>query len=440
MAAAAGGLPVQVETRASSTASFGKGTRTTLPLKEALTRMAASDGRLYLSAQPPPRPGPGNLPLPAGPLALALATPSPTAPAGLIPLRPACAAGLIPAAVNVWVGGGAGGSGLHADAHDNLLTLVAGKKAVTLFPPSTVGEMATAGTPLRVWPNGRLVFAGPGEDAEADGASPAALLEAAARAAQRAAVESLGEGAGTDEEEEAALEAALAGGVDDFEEEDEEEDARDNGGHPAPSTPPTFSRADLAHPASVRAAYPSFPWRLGGTATLSPGQTLFIPAGWFHFVRSEPEPAGRPAAASPWAGLHCAVNHWFHPPDAAATGGPAAPYSRPYWAGVWEEALASCEGLRVAVAAQERAASAAVRPPPTPSQALQAHPRASPSTDIAAARALLRQGPTGLASFDAGGRRRLRRARQATLLQALSGRRTRHGAQGVLAWARKQRR
>ncbi len=462
LAAAAGHLPVQVETRptggATASSSFGRGTRTLLPLGAALARLA-TDQALYLSAQPPPPPGPGNLPLPAGALALALAAPRPpSAPVGLIPMRPACAAGLIPAAVHAWVGGAAAASGLHADVHDNLLSLVAGTKAVTLFPPAAVGDLATVGTPVRVWPNGRLVFAGEGEDAAADGSSEAGVAEAAARAAQRAAADAVA-GAGTDEEEEAALEAALQGavaggpgGLDDYEEE-EEEDGKAGPPAAASTTPPTFSRADLARPEAVRAAFPSFPWHLAGTVTLRPGQTLFIPAGWFHWVQSTPEPAAGASSPSPWAGLHCAVNHWFHPPDNAVAGGPASPYARPYWAGVWEEALAACPPLREAVEAQERAvvlaAAAAAAGPPTPAPErraagggpAEAPPAAAPADAdaVSAALALLRRGLTGLDSVEAGGRAALRRGRQAVLLQALSGRRTRHGAAGVLAWARKPR-
>ena len=455
LAAAAGHVAVAVETRAGADASFGQGTQAALPFGVALARLAA-DHSLYLSAQAPPRPGRGNLPVPVGELALALATPSPAAPGGLIPVRPALAGGLVLAALNLWVGGAAAASRLHADAHDNLLGVVAGVKTVTLFPPRAVGDLATVGRPVRVWPNGRLVFAGEGEGAGPDGACEAGLAEAAARAAQRAAVAAV-EGGGTDAEEEAALEAALEAGVDgldDFGEEEEEEE----GNRPS-TTPPTFSRADLARPASVRAAFPAFPWSLGRTVALTPGQTLYIPAGWFHFVQSAPEKRGRrggrqPASPSPgWAGLHCAVNHWFHPPDAADEGGPGAPYSRPYWAGVWAEALDACPRLRAAVEAQQEGGGQVVAapppptpvqpPPPTPVQPPAARPsgQAVPASadGIDTAMALMRAGLTGLAAFDAGGRAALRKERRMVVLQALAGRRTRHGAGCALPWLKRRR-
>jgi hypothetical protein len=71
------------------------------------------------------------------------------------------------------------------------------------------------------------------------------------------------------------------------------------------------------------------------------------------------------------------------------------------------------------------------RPPPCPGGA-------SAAADAAAA--LLQSGLADLARLEAGGAAALCAARRASLLKALSGRRTRHGAAGVLPWVKRRRR
>jgi len=94
------------------------------------------------------------------------------------------------------------------------------------------------------------------------------------------------------------------------------------------------------------------------------GDTLFVPAGWFHEVISESAPlddagGSSPAATSPVGGTdvlsggvtrrllslassagdmgatyHAAFNYWFHPPDSADF---SSPYESAFWANDWTE-------------------------------------------------------------------------------------------------------
>jgi len=81
-------------------------------------------------------------------------------------------------------------------------------------------------------------------------------------------------------------------------------------GDAAAATPPNFSRLG----ALELDADGKLPRALDGAHLLEcdiqAGSMLYLPAGWFHEVRS----AG---------GLHCALNYWFHPPDSTE-------YERPY--------------------------------------------------------------------------------------------------------------
>ena len=53
--------------------------------------------------------------------------------------------------------------------------------------------------------------------------------------------------------------------------------------------------------------------------TLTAGEMLYIPCGWFHEVRSLGPPA---------EGGHLALNYWFHPPDGDS-------FHRPYTSDFW---------------------------------------------------------------------------------------------------------
>jgi Cupin-like domain len=58
--------------------------------------------------------------------------------------------------------------------------------------------------------------------------------------------------------------------------------------------------------------------------TITAGQMLYIPAGWFHEVRS----TGGGSEG------HMALNYWFHPPDGTSF---EKPYSSNFWPADWEK-------------------------------------------------------------------------------------------------------
>lgn len=79
-----------------------------------------------------------------------------------VPLRPALLGGLVPHALNVWVGAAREGasSGLHHDHHDNLYVLLRGRKRFRLWSPAWAARMYLHGEVDTVHPNGRIVYKG----------------------------------------------------------------------------------------------------------------------------------------------------------------------------------------------------------------------------------------------------------------------------------------
>lgn len=91
--------------------------------------------------------------------------------------------------------------------------------------------------------------------------------------------------------------------------------------------PLNFSRVDTSLPEEE--LHKQFPLYCAARArrvevTVTAGQMLFIPAGWFHEVRS--------VAASTEG--HMALNYWFHPPDTKSF---EKPYSSVFWSHDWSE-------------------------------------------------------------------------------------------------------
>lgn len=108
---------------------------------------------------------------------------------------------------------------------------------------------------------------------------------------------------------EAALEAALDGQL----------DAEAPAAPPAPAEPLGFSAVDLSLPErTLRARFPRFPGPSAALeVTLSAGQALYLPAGWFHEVTSTGDDK---------TGLHMALNYWFYPPDSLRDADGQHPY------------------------------------------------------------------------------------------------------------------
>lgn len=243
-------------------------------------------------------------------------------------------------------------SGHHHDFHDNLYILLRGKKRFRLFSPDSAEHQYTNGKILRVFPNGRIVYEGPGaEEVQADGSErkeAAAYLrrvelEAAVAEAERAVEGKERGGAERLKKAEEALDAfieqtleAAAGSDedadadlhDDFDDGEEEEARRADGlrADREDKVPDHFSKINLYDaPEKIAKKFPKFPGvDKAAVAEVSAGEMLYLPAGWFHEVES------RGVKGSP---IHLAFNYWFHPPTNLVTGraGFEQPYKQAFW-------------------------------------------------------------------------------------------------------------
>jgi hypothetical protein len=102
------------------------------------------------------------------------------------------------------------------------------------------------------------------------------------------------------------------------------------------SAPVSFSRIDTSLPAAVLAErFPLYAQALARGAahevTLKAGEMLYIPAGWFHEVRSRSAPGVSAGSGyEEGRGGHLALNYWFHPPD-------GQDFQRPYTTDFWKQ-------------------------------------------------------------------------------------------------------
>ena len=355
--AAAGAARVRVETRAHAGAPFGAGSHARMRFDaflEQLRGAGGADSLLYLTTEATRLDAHGRLALVTPPLTHLLAD---------LPLRPALAGNLVPAAVNLWMGRTATGasSGLHHDWHDNLYALLRGRKRFALYAPSDTARMYPHGSARRVHANGRINYAGApsrADGADARDVARVAALEAADAQAVLAAAE-LAERAGAPgarkarRAAEAALETALAEtlraealaagdacgesgdegedgsdggsddavafcGQDDYQDSDAGDASDDADGDDDDEPPPHFSAVDQ----SRLHDFPLFAEAVCVHADVTAGELLFLPAGWWHEVTSWSD-------GDAGVGTHLACNWWFHPPDTADFD---APYGNTLWA------------------------------------------------------------------------------------------------------------
>ncbi|KAK9814629.1 hypothetical protein WJX72_009022 [[Myrmecia] bisecta] len=344
----AGDAKVAVEQRTQAKEGFGKGRKVDTTFGQFLK---AADPNLYLTTQQVGVDADGH-PALCGPPVSSLQQD--------LPLRPSLMGHLVPQQLNLWMGHTSEGasSGLHHDFHDNLYILLRGSKRFRLFSPQQAQRMYTHGKLQKVYPNGRIVYAGSGavladgsdaQDVEAWQrlkAAEAALTEAE-KAVQRGDKGSQRRLA----QAEARLEAALDTALDEFEGLDDDfsdsaDELSDEGGSgPAGHSnskraraaatangkqegePPSFSRIDLALPdAQLRAKFPLFPGKAAALeCEVRAGQMLYLPAGWFHEVTSFGGSQGG----------HLAFNYWFHPPDNLKPEGFWKPYTTDFWPDLW---------------------------------------------------------------------------------------------------------
>jgi hypothetical protein len=217
--------------------------------------------------------------------------------------------------MNIWVGYNTGqpiSSGLHHDFHDNLYLLIAGQKRFKLYAPKDAKYMYTFGQIKKIFHNGLISYV---DNIRADGA----LLEDVAKWNLRQAeiaLENAENGEGDLEEAEKKVDDAMDqllqfGDYDDLPETKKVRIDQDE-------YPDSFSRIKNM---SELHAFPKVKRSTCYDITLNAGEALFLPAGWFHEVRS----CGSDASN----GLHMAFNYLMVPPT-------ESDFDRPYCDGFWE--------------------------------------------------------------------------------------------------------
>ena len=335
---------VEVEVRDSPKDRFGRGRRETMRFGELLEKLNAGDTSRYLTTQE----------IPDGQL---VAPPLSALGDSVLPLRPKLLQTLCPQSINLWLGRSSApaSSGLHHDFHDNLYCLLSGTKRFRLFSPADATHMQTAGSITRIHANGRINYSGDEptaadgrtkEDAASEVAMQTAhrarerqrqaevsLQSAEARAARATSAGERSQAARAVQNAEAALDDALDGVMEADgaarkrrrlqRKRDLRMDAEGSTRPPEGTTPKNFSTLgalELDGSGQLPAAIRGIPM---AECELRAGEMLYLPCGWFHEVRS--------------SGSHCALNYWFHPPDAAE-------FERPYrkkgfWRREWQRML-----------------------------------------------------------------------------------------------------
>ena len=284
---------------------------------------------------------------------------------GNFPLRPKIMGNLIPQNYNIWMGYSkkSSSSGLHHDFHDNLYILLRGEKHISLFSPNTANSMYTVGEIIKIYDNGRINYEG--QLTNEDGSDP--NVEKALMAALAL------EQAGNDDDSEAiekamedALDAEMEDDFDDYDDDydndndDDEEEDRINAIDPLKlpaylksensgkrkeqnelnkdskkvktndlKEPSNFSKVDTSlSNIELKKLFPKFIDVLNTKidVVVKAGEMLYIPAGWFHEVKSKS--SNKQSTDLPG---HLAFNYWFHPPSVGNDINFDNPYRSNFW-------------------------------------------------------------------------------------------------------------
>ena len=389
---------VRVETRAGTDESFGVGKYETMRFRDFVTRFARGDETVYLTASPACVDAHGRPEVASAPASFLVGENRPARvpfrpelAGNLVPANVNLWLGAAGSVARM------PSSGLHHDHHDNLYVLLRGEKRFELYAPDAVEAMYPTGAVRRVHANGRIDYEETGDYAE-DGDDGSLRRRVASHAVRLAEAEVERAQTAVDigtpgaelrlERAETALDAAMdatmgdddgdgafePAGFDDF------DDVRDSGGETSDASdaserhrdgdgevdgrdgdetretsrdartaderrtdPPSFSRTSLARfPASetdvdARKRFPLFRAARATRrmeTTVRAGEILYLPAGWFHEVRSCNAPGEN----------HAALNYWFHPP---AFGAPfETPYGSAQRQDLWERDWAAWEEMR----------------------------------------------------------------------------------------------
>eukprot|EP01038_Epipyxis_sp_PR26KG_P012629 gene12629-16934_t len=356
-------ISVRVEYRAHGDDRYGQGLETKMKFGELIDKIKQGDEKIYMTTQELDYDSDGRPSIYSSPM---------TELKSDFPHTPDLFKPLIIANINMWFGSSSQPvtSGLHHDYHDNLYILLRGEKEFTLYSPLEVNNMYTYGQIKRLHHNGRINYVGHIET-NADGSDLKALdaLNAQIKLETLALATSIDENLDEDEIDKALATVLDAEIDDDFDEDDESdilsddntdilsdiiasktpvgdeklqkffgidrkrkavEDAIDsdnssinkNKVRTSKSFPDNFSKVDTSMDDSIlEQIFPLFYKAKSRSIkfTLKAGQMLYLPAGWFHEVKS---------IGSGSDGGHLAVNYWFHPPDGDSID---KLYKSPFW-------------------------------------------------------------------------------------------------------------
>jgi len=356
-------IEVRIECRNNDNEKYGKGNEKIIKFDEFLNSIENGNDKLYLTTQDLEYDDEGRPALYSNPVKQLI---------GDFPMRPKLMGNLIPQNYNIWMGysKSPSSSGLHHDFHDNLYILLRGEKHITLFPPKTAMDMYTVGEIVKIYDNGRINYLG--QLTNEDGSDP--NVERAVKASQAL------EQAGNDddsEEIERALEDALDAEMEGFDDDDDDDFADDDDdddevldssklpaylnvvtgkrkqSDPNPETlqipkkpkgskedPSNFSRVDTSlSDQELNSKFPKFVNVLKEKieVIVSAGEMLYIPAGWFHEVKSSSNSSSSSSSDLPG---HMAFNYWFHPPSVDLNEDKVS-FEKPYRSDFWEFDYAS---------------------------------------------------------------------------------------------------
>ena len=222
--------------------------------------------------------------------------------------------------MTLWVGYNNGkpvSSGLHHDFHDNLYLLIAGEKRFKLISPKDAKCMYTVGKIKRIFDNGLITYI---DNIRADGAN---LEDVAQWRLQEAEIKlenaENGEGDLQEAEREVddAMDMVLKYNTSELYDSQKSKKVKID----PVSEPNSFSQIKNTCNQEYLEKFPKFQNATFYDVTLKAGEALFLPAGWFHEVKS--------CGSTDSDGLHMAMNYWMAPPT-------QNDFDHPYEDGFWE--------------------------------------------------------------------------------------------------------
>ncbi|KAI8928475.1 cupin-like domain-containing protein [Entophlyctis helioformis] len=268
---------------------------------------------------------------------------------------------LTPFSMNLWIGATSApegtSSGLHHDFNDNFYLLQSGRKRFTLFSPKDTDRMYLHGNVKHVHANGLQEY----EDSSPFGIrSDGAYIDDVAQYKMFKAIEDIAgppiKGVSLKElrrrERVATQEYNAFYESSKLEEWKKRRESKREEERNGDKEPTSFSRVPVkllhevtscksADQAKAIAQKGGFPLLAGATPVaidLSPGESMYLPAGWFHEVRSFGKASNNPPAKrkrdekpspSPANNIHIALNYWLAPPS-------TSDFKKPYVDGYWD--------------------------------------------------------------------------------------------------------